>query len=145
MSSSYHPPPAELREKFRAIVDAITSGDLGAFDPLVRLDMVDHNPVPAQGDGRPGLKFWARELHEAIPDLTASIEDTVVENDKLAARVFFRGTHRGDFLNIAASGEYVEFETFFILRFVDGLVVEWWDASNTGRALRSLGAPLSFP
>ncbi|UZG59838.1 ester cyclase [Rhodococcus opacus] len=144
-TSTHHPVPTDLRERFRAIVDAMAGGDLDALDCLVRFDIVVHNRVPAQGDGRPGLAFWAHGMRTAIPDLVATIEDTVVEDHTLAARVSFSGTHSGDHLGLAASDAFVEFEYFVIVRFTEGLAVEWWDASNTVDALRNIGAHLNLP
>jgi hypothetical protein len=39
-------------------------------------------------------------MHDAFADLVGVIEDTVVEGDKIAARVTRYGTRRGDFVGI---------------------------------------------
>jgi predicted ester cyclase len=138
-------PASELRVRFRAVIDAITTGNLDALGDLVRYDVVDHNLVPAQGDGLPGLAFWAAGMRRAIPDLTATIEDTLVDGTKLAARVTFAGTNSGDHLGMPATDAYLEFETFFFVEFTDGMVTQWWDASNIMPALRQVGAELTLP
>ena len=135
----------DLRTRFEAIIDAITTGRLADLDGLIRYDMVDHNLVPGQGDGLVGLKYWAEGLHGALPDLTASVEDILVDADKIAARVMFAGTNSGDLMGVLATDAYLEFESFFILEFTDGVVTQWWDASNVMGALRTVGARLTFP
>ncbi|WP_461171096.1 hypothetical protein [Arthrobacter sp. Z1-15] len=62
-----------LAHKFRAIITAITDGELEKLDLLIREDVVDHNLISGQGDGLSGLKYWARSLRSALPDLTATI------------------------------------------------------------------------
>ena len=43
-------------------------------------------------------------MRRAFPDLQAHIEDIVAAEDKVAVRLRFRGTHRGEFLGIPATG-----------------------------------------
>ncbi|NVC25448.1 hypothetical protein CK505_08510 [Kocuria sp. WN036] len=132
-------------QKFHAIITAIATGELEALDSLVRYDIVDHNLIPAQGDGRPGLKYWAKSLRQAIPDLTGTVQDTVAEANKVAGRVQWAGTHSGDYMGVAATDAWIEFESFYILHFSDGLAVEWWDGTDTRQALRQAGATLTLP
>jgi predicted ester cyclase len=128
----------DLVRSFSAIISAITAGDLNELDALVRYNITDHNLIPGQGDGLPGLKYWARTLRTAIPDLTATIHDTVSETNKIAARVHWAGTHTGELPGASPTHAYVEYESFYIVHFSEGLAVDWWDGSDTREALRHL-------
>lgn len=128
----------ELVRAFENIIAAVTHGDLGQLDSLIRYDITDHNPIAGQGDGLPGLKYWARTLRTAMPELTATIKDTVSETTKIAARVHWSGMHTGDLPGTPATHSYLEFESYYILHFSEGLAVEWWDGSDTRDALRHL-------
>ena len=86
-----------LRQTYRAIISAVAAADTDALDYLIAEDMVDHDSVPGQAAGRAGIKYWVTMMHEAFADLAGVVEDTVVEGDKIAARVTWHGTHRGDF------------------------------------------------
>lgn len=120
-----------LDQKFRGIIAAIATGNLDALDTLIKYDVVDYNLIPAQGDGLPGIKYWARTLREAIPDLQATVQDTVMESDKVAARVRWAGTYCGEIFPLPASDPWVEFDSFYILHFENGMAVRWWDGTDT--------------
>jgi predicted ester cyclase len=128
----------QLINAFTSIIAAITEGKLDDLDPLIRYDVIDHNLILGQGDGLPGLKYWARTMRTAMPDLTATICDTVSETNKIAARVHWAGTQTGVLLGTPPTHSYLEFESFYILHFSDGKAVEWRDVSDTRDALRSL-------
>ena len=81
--------------------------------------------------------FWADEtraeaeqLHRvlvgAFPDLRITVEDTVAGDDKVAARMTFRGTHQGPFRGLEPTGRPVEFSSIRIYRIEDGKVVQTW-------------------
>lgn len=150
-----------LSHSFRDIVSAIARGSLNELDALIRYDVVDHNLITGQGDGRIGLKYWARTLRQIFPDLSGTVADTIVQGDKVAGRVVWAGTNSGSGRDIPAIdahvdfessyGEnpatdvYLEFESFYILRYEEGLVVEWWDSTNADNALRTVGAKAALP
>src|SRR4051794_15093473 len=93
-----------LRECYQAIIRAVASADLDALDGLIDANISDHNAVPGQVPGRDGIKYWVTMMHDAFADLTGVVEDTVLEGDKIAARVTWHGTHHGDFVGIQATG-----------------------------------------
>src|SRR5881394_3151878 len=49
------------------------------------------------------FKVFHRAFREAFPDIIVTVEDTVSEGDKVAARCSVSGTHTGDGLGIAAT------------------------------------------
>lgn len=132
-------------ERFRFIVDAISAGRFDDLDAHIRYDVIDHNPILSQGDGLPGLKYWARTMHRVFPDLSATVADTVTEGRKVAARVRWAGTHSASHLGVAATYRYAEFESFYIVHFNEDLIAEWWDGSDTMRGLREARATISLP
>jgi predicted ester cyclase len=82
-------------------------------------------------------EFWAdptraeaEQLHSvlvgAFPDLRITVEDTVAGDDKVAARMTFRGTHQGPFRGLEPTGRPVEFSSIRIYRLEDGKVVQTW-------------------
>ena len=93
-----------LRQSYHAIIRAVAAADEDALDRLIAEDMVDHNAVPGQAPGRVGIKYWMTMMHDVFADLTGVVEDTVVEGDKIAARVTWHGIHRGDFVGVPAPG-----------------------------------------
>src|SRR3954451_23208727 len=94
----------DLRATYAAIIASAGVGDDAAFDRLLVQDFVDHNPVPGQPAGRAGFAYWAATARTAFGGLQGTIEDTLVDNDKLAGRTTWRGTHAASFLGVAATG-----------------------------------------
>lgn len=134
-----------LRETFQAIIGAVAAGDEGALDRLIAEDIVDHNAVPGQVPGRTGIKYWVTMMHDAFADLTGVVEDTVVEGDKIAARVTWHGTHRGDFVGIPGTGAPIDMQSVQILKFTDGLASEWWGTADVFGVLHQVGARVAPP
>jgi steroid delta-isomerase-like uncharacterized protein len=128
------------REIYRRMIEAINRNEPRALDDLMWPDIVDHYPFPGQAPGLDGIKQWMSGVRDAFPDLDASIEDVVAEDDRVAARVTWRGTHRGEFVGIPPTGKPVAFPSFHLVRFSEGRAVEWWGLPDLLGALRQLGA-----
>jgi len=138
-----------MRERsLRGSYQAIAAADHDALDRRIDEDIIDHNAVPGQVAGRAGIKYWVTMMHEAFADLTGVVEDTVVEGDKIAARVTWHGTHRGDFVGIPGTGVPVTMQSVQILKFTDGLASEWsWRwlcLLSPSRLWRSCGLPTAL-
>ena len=123
-----------------------STGDLGDTDRVFAPDLHDHRPPPAHDvEGIEGEKQFITRVRSAFPDLRVEIEDTVVEGDRVAARVMHRGTHRGDFLGIAPTGRSVAYEGTVIFRIVDGRITERWGTVDLFAILWQLGVPMALP
>ena len=134
-----------LRQTYRDIIAAVVAADEDALDALIAEDIVDHNAVPGQAPGRAGIKYWVTMMHDAFADLTGVVEDTVVEDDKIAARVTWHGAHRGDFVGIPGTGVPVDMQSVQILKFTDGVASEWWGTADVFGVLRQVGASVAPP
>jgi predicted ester cyclase len=135
----------DLRATYAAIIASAGVGDDAAFDRLLVDDFVDHNPVPGQPAGRAGFAYWAASARAAFAGLHGTVEDTLVDGDKLAGRITWRGTHAGPFLGVPATGRELQFAAFHIVRFADGLAAEWWGTGDLLTALIQLGATIGPP
>jgi len=134
-----------LRRTYQAIIDAVAAADLDALDLLIGDDIIDHDAVPGQAAGRAGIKYWVTMMHGAFEDLTGVVEDTVVEGDKIAARVTWQGIHRGEFVGVPGTGARVNMQSVQILKFTDGLATEWWGTADIFGVLRQVGATVAPP
>jgi predicted ester cyclase len=78
----------------------------------------------------------------AFPDATDTIDDIVAEDDRVAVRHTFRGTHKGEFLGIPPSGHEVIGQGLYITRLAEGRIVEMWVALDLAASARkSASAP----
>jgi steroid delta-isomerase-like uncharacterized protein len=121
-----------------AFVRMLNTHEPDLVDGFVASDYRNHNAFV--GDGREANRqFWAG-FFKALPDLTATMEDLVVSGDRVVGRFVYRGTHRGEFMGIPASGQPVEMRSIDIWRVADGMFVEHWDELNTLQVFQQMGA-----
>ena len=79
-------------------------------------------------------------MRGAFPDLTGHIDEIVADGDRVAVRLTFTGTHRGDFLGCPATGRTVRSVSHEFYRFEGGLIVEEWICSDTATLMRQVNA-----
>ena len=104
----------------------------------------------AEFTSNPAVLGAARGLLHAFPDLEASVQWIVAENDMVVAFHSMRGTQQGPWLFVQEpTGSVVE--TAFLLAFRfddDGQIVDQWLGSNFVEMLLQLGwgfAPMGQP
>ena len=114
--------------------EAIVERDASACERLLSVDFV-HNGEPR---GRGGQRQAVEYFLAAFPDLRHEIELAIAEDDLVAARQCWGGTHGGEFLGVAATGRRVEFSSTAILRVRYGLITEAWDEMDSGAILAQL-------
>src|SRR6266851_1060462 len=70
-------------------------------------DLVVLDPLPGQRQGREGLKEALGLMRAAFPDIHWVVEEMVAEGDTVVTRFTWKGTHRGVFLGVPATGKSV--------------------------------------
>lgn len=109
----------------RFIDDVINAQDLDrALVEIVAEDFVELNPLPGQGPGRTGLADVLAMMFTGFPDLRWTLHDSLVEDDRVMGFSTWTGTHKGDFMGIAATGRTVTVQAWTIDRYRDGIFVE---------------------
>lgn len=89
--------------------------------------------------GPEGFKQYASMIRAAFPDFHVSIEDQVAEGDKEVHRILGRGTHKGNFMDIAPTNNQVEVTAIVIDRISGGKVMETWAEVDMFGMLQQLG------
>ncbi len=124
----------------RRWIEAYNDRDMQAEADARAPGYVAHVPAAS---GPLGSEAWARFIAtfgEAFPDLRLTVEDIFSAGDMVAARVAFRGTHRGEFQGIPPTGKEVAFSSMEFNRVVDGKVEEHWVELNLLGLMQQLGA-----
>lgn len=134
-----------MEEANKAVVRKVIERFLNSADPdvadeLFHPDFVDHNRSNPGMSGLENVKRSVADWHEAFPDTVSSLEDLLAEGDRVAARWTTRGTHRGEFLGLAATGNRIKVSSSGIFRISGGKVVESWDHFDALGMLKQLGA-----
>jgi predicted ester cyclase len=112
---------------FRKYIQSLATPE--SLDEVVATDFVGHD-LPAGFPGIEGLKKFRREVMEAFPDQISEILDIVAEGDRVAARIRIEGTHRRDFMGIAATGKRSGVDLYEFVRIANAKVVERWTIST---------------
>jgi predicted ester cyclase len=71
-------------------------------------------------------------------------EDLIAEEEKLARRFTFCGTHKGDYWGVPASGKFVSAAGQMILHFKSGKCIETWQLNDSVGFLVTIGALPTF-
>jgi steroid delta-isomerase-like uncharacterized protein len=130
---------------YRFLGQVLNAGDFGAMAELVTPDYRFHGPVvPAPLDAA-GHADFMRALRAAFPDWREEVVETVAEGDRVVTRVVGRGTHRGDFLGVPATGRSVVVEAVQIDRVAGGRIADRWLLADVAGLVRQLGADGSAP
>jgi steroid delta-isomerase-like uncharacterized protein len=131
--------PAMNADLVRAGFQAFNSGDAGQCLALTAPDLIMNlAELPGPRHGHDVWRQGFEMMKHAFPDLQAHIEDIVTAQDKVAVRLRFRGTHRGEFLGIPATGRTIDYVSHEFYRIADGLIAEEWICSDMATLLRQL-------
>lgn len=129
---------------YSRVYDAFNSGDIEVIsktvDEVFEPDALFHSPVPMDMPGPQAVKQVWTILLRAFPDIHVKVEDVITEGDKVVFRNTVTGTHQGEYRGIAPTGNSVNYREIFILRFVDGRVVEGWGVVDVFAQLQQIGA-----
>jgi steroid delta-isomerase-like uncharacterized protein len=131
----------ENKAVIRRWIEAYNERDLEAEAAVLAPGLVVHvSAAPGPLEGLEAWRQFSGSFAEAFPDLRLTVQDIAAEGDTVAARVAFRGTHRGEFQGIPPTGKEVAFSSMEFNRMVDGKVEEHWVEVNLFGLMQQLGA-----
>ena len=126
-------------ELVRAGFEDFNANDVEGCLARVAPDLVMHlAELPEPLRGRDTWREGFGLIKRAFPDLRADIEDIFGAGDRVAVRLRFRGTHKGEYLGLPATGRSVEYVSHEFYRVADGLIAEEWICSDTATLFRAL-------
>ena len=111
-----------------------------AVDEMLAEDGVGYGLPGGEIRGPAAFKEYQKALVSAYPDLRVTVEDTIVEGDRVAARCRVTGVHQGEGLGIAATNQPVDFTGMLMLTVKDGKIVEAWNEFNFMDMYQQVGA-----
>jgi steroid delta-isomerase-like uncharacterized protein len=118
----------------RVFEDVIPTGNVAAMRELVAPDFLDHDPLPGQPAGSAGAEYVVATMHGAHPDLRFTIDDLVVEGDRVVIRWTMNATNTGPLFGRPPTGQPVKLAAIVIFRIADGRLAERWAAWKPGFA-----------
>lgn len=126
----------------RRAVQAINDRDLSIIPQLVTPGFVRHDLAGAfrEAEGREGVTDFLQLVLKALPDLQIKVEDIFATERRVALRITWVGTHRGEFQGIAPTGKKVKISGTNLYRFEEGKIAEAWQLYDVAGFLRQIGA-----
>jgi len=111
-----------------------------ALDKYLAPDCVVHNLAgPDRPRDREAYRRGVVAVISGFPDIQETVEDLFAEGDRVAVRSTVRGTHKGEFAGMAATGKSFAAAGLGILRFAGGKIAEMWEFFDFQEMYRQLG------
>jgi steroid delta-isomerase-like uncharacterized protein len=126
----------------RAVEEVFSAqGNVDVADEIFAPDCVGMNPTdPQDVRGPEGAKELANMYRSAFPDVRLIIEEQVAEGDKVVTRWIAYGTHQGEMMGIAPTGNQVRVEGITISHIQEEKIVQEWELFDTLGLMQQLGA-----
>ena len=92
--------------------------------------------------GHAGFVEYAESVRSVFPDFCNTVEEMIAEDDRVAARLTYRGTRRGEILGVAATGRRVRYSGMGVFSFgtdgsaTRGCLAIRWKPANEHRTIR---------
>ena len=123
----------------RIFDNAFNQGNLAAIDELVAPYGISHHLSWGMPANRMGLKQLIAMLRTAFPDLQCTIDDQIIEGDKIAAHWTMRGTHKGLFLGNPPTNKPILVQGLIYARIENNQLIENWTMIDQMGVLQQLG------
>jgi steroid delta-isomerase-like uncharacterized protein len=114
------------------------NNDLSVYDELVAEDFTEYPGVPGL-TGREGFRQLNVIFKGAMPDLVVTVDQMIVEGDRIACRWTSTGTHEGELFGIPPTGSKVKVTATLIYRIENGQLKEGWINRDDLGLMRQLG------
>jgi len=132
----------EIKALVRRFVEEWNKGKAATMvvlDELFATDFVMHHGTGEEIHGLKDFKQHVSEAFNVFPDLHFTIDDMVVEGNKIATRWTLTGTHKGEFMGRPPTNKKVKIWAITIDRIADGKLMEEWERYDTLGLMQQLG------
>src|SRR5688572_2594073 len=99
--------------------EALNQRNVAVIDALFAPHFVDHSAWPGQAPGPAGTKQGVTDILAMFPDLHVTVEAVVADEDQVATREVWRGTH-------TTSGQAATGTVMHFFRIADAKIVAEW-------------------
>jgi predicted ester cyclase len=110
-------------------------------DQIFAVDFIDHDGIDQVTCGR---EQWQRAVidtvFDAFSDIEVTVEKLLAEDQLVAVRYVFTGTHTRSFQGIAPTHRRIRHSENEIYRIADGRIAESWGEGDWLGTMRQLGA-----
>lgn len=131
------------KDLIRRYQDAYNTRELDQLDEILHPAWQSNNwPEAMLPQSIDNAKVIQGLLVDAFPDLHVTTEDLIAEGDRVAQRWTVRGTHKGEIIGLAPTGQDLTAGGVSLFRIADGRIVEHWAYADDLGFLHQVGAAL---
>lgn len=123
----------------RFYTEVLNQGKLDVIDELVAEDFTEHEEMPGLPTDKEAPRAFVGMMREGFPDFNATIEDMIVEGDKLVVRARMSGTHKGEFMGIPPTGNKFDVHAIDVVAMRNGKVTDHWGVTDSMTMMQQLG------
>jgi steroid delta-isomerase-like uncharacterized protein len=116
-----------------------SEGDLAAVDDCLSVDFLNHDPPFGASADREGMRAAAAMFRAAFPDWQSELHLLIAEGDLVAEVFTASGTHRGEVMGVAPTGQEISLRGINVFRIHDGRISERWGRLDDLGFLQQLG------
>jgi steroid delta-isomerase-like uncharacterized protein len=96
--------------------------------------------------GHEGFRGYMQTVQRAFPDFHNTIEQVIAQNERIAVRLTYRGTHSGPLFGHPATGKRVEYSGIALFRVADTVIREGFVLGDTVALWKQIGVlPAEWP
>jgi steroid delta-isomerase-like uncharacterized protein len=121
----------------RWLDEAVSQGRDDVFDELLTEDVLDTSGGGASR-GRETFKTRSRFVGAALADRRATLDELLIDGDRIAWRWTLTATHAGPLFDVPATGRRVTLSGVNFQRLEAGRVAEHWTVADFAGLLRQL-------
>ena len=130
----------ENKALVQGAIEEMNKANWAIVKELLAPDFIWHSLNDPNPLTRDELVQAVRMFYAIFPDGRYTIEDIIAEGDKVVTRLIFRGTHKGEFEGLPATGKEMARTSIVIFRIADGKIAEVWEEYDALGFMRQLGA-----
>jgi steroid delta-isomerase-like uncharacterized protein len=126
----------------RYLEEVWDKGNVELIDELFSTDFIRHGPPAVEGEvrGPEGFKGLVSTYHGGLPDFRVTIDEMIAEGESVVTRWTVRGTHQGELMGNAPTGNQVTFTGYLFDRIAGGKIEEEWVDYDTLYVMQEIGA-----
>ena len=123
----------------RVYDEVFNEGNLDLIDELLAEDFVEHEAIPGLPTDREAPKMFMNMARNAFPDFRMAVEEVLQDGNKVIVRARASGTHRGEFMGMAATGKTFEIPLIDIMEYDGDKTIGHWGVMDMAGMMEQLG------
>ncbi len=119
--------------------DVWNKNDAAKAKEILSPDFRFRGSLGPEKTGPDGFAAYMQSVHSALGEYRCLIKELIVSDNKAAARMLFRGIHRGPFFGVEATGKTIEWAGAAFFEFQDEKISQLWVLGDIDSVKAQLG------